>query len=182
MTAPTIGDQAMTGFRSFNVLFLCADNSARSILAEALLNRLGAGRFQAFSAGYSAAGAVNPHALTLLEKINYNADRVSAKQMTDVMAENDPGFDFIIRLSPDRRGSARMPQFRGAPVIADWHMPDPSDVSGSSGTIATAYADVFNHLAARIDALANLTEDYLTGPHIQARLDRMGEDGVRLAA
>ncbi len=171
-----------TGLRTFTVLFLCADNSARSILAEALLNRLGTGRFQALSAGYTAAEAVNPYALALLHKINYNADRVSAKQMAEVMEENDPGFDFIIRLSPDRRGSGRLPQFKGAPVVTDWHMPDPSDVSGSSGTIATAYADVFNHLAARIDALANLSEDCLTGPHIQARLDRMGEDGVRLAA
>ena len=171
-----------TGLRTFNVLFLCADNSARSILAEALLNRLGAGRFQAFSAGYGVAEAVSPHALALLEKINYNVCHIHAKQMVAVMDTADPGFDFIIRLSPDRRGSARMPQFSGNPVIVDWHMPDPSDISGSSGAIATAYADVFNHLAARIDALANLSDDCLTSPHIQARLDRMGEDGVRLAA
>ncbi|CAM3296101.1 arsenate-mycothiol transferase ArsC [Asticcacaulis taihuensis] len=95
-----------TGLRTFNVLFLCADNSVRSILAEALLNRLGAGRFQAFSAGYGVAEAVSPHALALLEKINYNSDRVHAKQMAAVMDAADPGFDFIIRLSPDRRGSA----------------------------------------------------------------------------
>ena len=171
-----------TGLRTFNVLFLCADNSARSILAEALLNRLGAGRFLAFSAGYSVAETVDPHALALLDKINYNTDRVAAKQMMAVMGEKDPGFDFIIRLSPDRRGSGRMPQFSGAPVIADWHMPDLADVSGASGAIATACADIFNHLAARIDALANLSEACLTGPQIQARLDRMGEDGLRLAA
>jgi arsenate reductase len=171
-----------TGLRTFNVLFLCADNSVRSILAEALLNRLGAGRFQAFSAGYGVAEAVNPYALALLEKINYNPDRVCAKQMVAVMDGADPGFDFIIRLSPDRRGSARMPQFSGAPVVVDWHMPDPADVSGSSGTMATACADIFNHLAARIDTLANLSEACLTGPQIQGRLDRMGEDSVRLAA
>lgn len=171
-----------TGLRTFTVLFLCADNSARSILAEALLNRLGAGRFQAFSAGYSVAEAVSPYALALLDKINYKSERVHAKQMMAVMEDKDPGFDFIIRLSPDRRGSGRLPQFTGMPVIADWHLPDPSDVSGSSGAIATAYADVFNHLAARIDALANLSEDCLTGPQIQSRLDRMGEDGLRLAA
>ena len=169
-----------TGLRTFNVLFLCADNSARSILAEALLNRLGAGRFQAFSAGYGVAEAVNPHALALLEKINYNSDRVHAKQMVAVMDAADPGFDFIIRLSPDRRGSARMPQFSGNPVIVDWHMPDPSDVAGPAG--ATACADIFNLLAARIDVLANLSEACLTGPQIQTRLDRMGEDSVRLAA
>lgn len=188
MAAPDTGanmeDVRMTtGLRTFNVLFLCADNAARSILAEALLNRLGAGRFQAFSAGYGVAEVVDPYAVALMEKINYNSERVHAKQMMAVMDEKDPGFDFIIRLSPDRRGSARMPQFKGAPVVTDWHMPDPADVSGaSSGTIAIAYADIFNHLAARIDALANLSEDCLTGPHIQARLDRMGEDGVRFAA
>jgi len=169
-----------TGLRTFKVLFLCADNSARSILAEALLNRLGAGRFQAFSAGYSVAEAVDPYAAALLDKINYNPDRVHAKQMMAVMGDNDPGFDFIFRLSPDRRGSGRLPQFTGAPVIADWHMPDPADVSAVA--MAAAYADVFNHLAARIDALANLPEDCLAGPQIQARLDRMGEDGPRLAA
>lgn len=168
-----------TGLRTFNVLFLCADNSARSILAEALLNRLGAGRFQAYSAGYGVAGAVSPHALALLEKINYNSDRVHAKQMAAVMDDADPGFDFIIRLSPDRRGSARMPQFSGMPIIVDWHMPDPADISGAA---ATACADIFNLLAARIDVLANLSEACLTGPQIQARLDRMGEDSVRLAA
>ncbi len=171
-----------TGLRTFNVLFLCADNSVRSILAEALLNRLGAGRFQAYSAGYAVANAVSPHALALLEKINYNSDRVCAKQMVAVMDDADPGFDFIIRLSPDRRGSSRMPQFTGAPVVVDWHLPDPADISGAAGAVATACADIFNHLAARIDALANLSEACLTGPHIQARLDRMGEDGVKLAA
>jgi len=170
-----------TALRTFKVLFLCSDNSARSILAEALLNRLGAGRFEVASAGYAAAETVNPHAQSLLQKINYGTD-LHTKPMTEVMGEGDPGYDFIIRLSPDRRGSARMPQFRGVPVVTDWNMPDPADVLGASGAVATAFADIFNHLAARIDVLANLSADYLTGPHIQARLDRMGEESVRLAA
>ena len=170
------------GLRTFNVLFLCADNSARSILAEALLTRLGAGRFAAFSAGYTVTETVSPHALGLLEKMKYSADRFYAKQMAALMEAKDPGFDFIIRLSPDRRGSGRLPQFKGRPVITDWHMPDPCDVSGSSGAMATAYDDIFNHLAARLDALANLSEACLTGPQIQTLLDRMGEESIRLAA
>ena len=171
-----------TGLRTFDVLFLCADNAARSIMAEALLNRLGAGRFQVRSAGFSPAAVINPHARGLLEKINYATDRLAPKPMTSVMGETDPGYDFIIRLSPDRRGSMRQPQFAGQPVMADWHLPDPYDLLGSTPAVATAYADLFNHLAARIDAFANLSAEYLTGPSIQGRLDRMGEDAVRLAA
>ena len=171
-----------TGFRAFNVLFLCAHNSARSILAEALLNRLGAGRFEAFSAGFDPVPAISPYALALLHKINYNVTKLGTKPMTAVLGDNDPGFDFIIRLSPDRRGGNRPSQFKGQPVVVDWHVPDPCDVMGSSGTIAAAYADVFSVLAARLDALANLSVAALESPNIGLRLDRMGEEPLRLAS
>jgi arsenate reductase len=175
-----------TGFRTFNVLFLSAQNAARSILAEALLNRLGAGRFEARSAGFDPAQAISPYALALLNKINYQPDRVAAKAMAAVIGAHDPGYDFVIRLSPDRRasqeGQRRAPQFRGQPVMVDWHMPDPSDMMGSSGAIATAYSDIFNHLAARLDAMANLPVEMLESAGIQQRLERMGEETLRFAA
>lgn len=157
-------------------------NSARSILAEALMNRLGAGRFEAWSAGYDPVPAISPYALALLQKINYNTGRLATKPIAAVMGKHDPAFDFIIRLCPDRRGGERAPQFRGDPVIIDWHMPDPCDVMGSSGTIAAAYADVFSVLASRLDALANLPEAVLAGPQARLRLERMGEDYLRLAS
>ena len=172
-----------TGFRTFNVLFLSAHNAARSILAEALLNRLGAGRFEARSAGFDAAQEISPYALALLNKINYKTDRVSAKAMPAVIGANDPGYDFIIRLSPDRRGGRHnRPQFRGQPVTVDWHMPDPSDMMGAPGAIATAYSDIFNHLAARLEAMANLPVEMLESAGIQQRLERMGEEPLRFAA
>ncbi len=175
-----------TGFRTFNVLFLSAHNAARSILAEALLNRLGAGRFEARSAGFDPAQDISPYALALLNKIDYKIDRVSVKAMPAVIGAHDPGYDFVIRLSPDRRasqeGQRRAPQFRGQPVMVDWHMPDPSDMMGASGAIATAYSDIFNHLAARLDALANLPVEMLESAAIQQRLERMGEEPLRFAA
>lgn len=168
--------------RAYNVLFICAHNSARSILAEALLNRLGAGRFQAWSAGFSPVPAISPYALALLHKINYAPDALFTKPLTAVMGEKDPGFDFIIRLSPDRRGCPRAPQFKGEPVCVDWVLPDPCDIVGSSSTVAAAYADIFNHLAARLDTFANLPRQVLEAPAIAARLERMGEETLRLAA
>ncbi len=171
-----------TAFRTFNVLFLCTHNSARSILAEALLNRLGAGRFEAWSAGYDPVPAISPYALALLHKINYKPERLATKPIAAVMGKHDPAFDFIIRLSPDRRGSPRAPQFKGHPILVDWHLPDPCDVMGSSATIAAAYADVFSVLASRIDILANLSVACLESGMIGGRLERMGEEPLRLAS
>jgi len=171
-----------TGFRTFNVLFLCLHNSARSILAEALLNRLGAGRFEAYSAGYAPALMLSPHALNLLTRINVNTGRLTPKPMMAVLGERDPGFDFIFRLCPDRRGGHRPNQFKGKPVVIDWHLPDPADATGSPAQVAAAYADLFSVLAARLDAIANLSVAALESPHIAARLERMGDDGFRLAS
>ena len=168
------------------MLFLCAHNSARSILAEALLNRLGAGRFEAISAGFSPADEISPYAISLLEKINYRPDRLSPKSIASTLGDKDPGFDFIIRLSPDRRGGPRPTQFKGKPVIIDWYLPDPCDAvsrfGGSPAAITAAYADLFSFLAARLDTFANLSVEALESPHIQARLDRMGEEPLRLAS
>lgn len=170
------------GFRTYNVLFLCMHNSARSILAEALMNRLGAGRFEAWSAGYDPVPAISPYALALLQKINYNPERLATKPISAVLGKFDPAFDFVIRLSPDRRGSPRLPQFKGKPVMIDWHLPDPCDVSGSSATIAAAYADVFSRLVSRLDILANLPAEHLENASLCARLERMGDEPFRLAS
>ncbi len=169
------------GFRTYNVLFLDMHNAARSILAEALLNRLGAGRFEAWSAGYDPSPAIHPHALGLLHRINYNTGRLTTKPVSAVMGKHDPAFDFIIRLCPDRRGTPRAPQFRGDPVVIDWHLPDPDDATGMAGS-AAAFADLFSLLAGRIDALANLPAEALGAASIRARLERMGEDQLRLAS
>ncbi len=169
-------------FRTYKVLFLDMHNAARSILAEALMNRLGAGRFEAWSAGYDPAPAISPHATSLLQRINYNTGRLATKPIAAVMGKHDPAFDFIIRLCPDRRGTPRGPQFRGEPMIVDWHMPDPCDACGSASMVTAAFSDLFSVLAGRIDALANLPESVLCGAQVRHRLERMGEDGLRLAS
>ncbi len=170
------------GFRIYNVLFLGMHNQARSILAEALMNRLGAGRFEARSAGYDPAPAISPHALALLHTINVNTGRLAAKGVAAISGEHDPAFDFIVRLCPDRRSGARARQFRGHPLTIDWHLPDPCDATGSSSRLAAAHADIFSVLAGRIDVFANLPEGALDSLNIRARLERMGEDQLRLAS
>ncbi len=169
-----------TDFRTYNVLFVSQRNAARSILAEALLNRLGAGRFEAWSAGYRPAAAISPHALSLLGRIGYNTGRLSTKALTAVTGDQDPGFDFIIRLSPERRSAARQPVFKGKPTIIDWPLDDPR--GGGVAAAGSAHATLFSTLAGRIERFANLSDAALMGGDIHARLERMAWDNLKLAS
>jgi arsenate reductase (thioredoxin) len=169
-------------FESFNVLFICAHNSARSILAEALLNRLGAGRFHAVSAGIDPVPAISPYALALLHKINYHTGDLKTKGLAYVTGEHAPMYNLVIRLSPDLPPCGRLPEFEGHPVIVDWFMGNPCEVMGSTAVVATAYADVFNTLANRIDNLSRMSDITLYGHHLQPILERMGEPYLRLAS
>lgn len=168
-------------YKTINVLFICAHNSARSILAEALLNRLGAGRFEAYSAGIDPVPAISPYALALLHKINYNTGKLTTKGLEIVESKWTPKFDFVIRLC-DEIPNKSMPQFAGHPVFIDWFLSNPCDVVGSSAVIAAAYADIFNTLANRIDILAHMSDEALSHPNIAERLQMMGEEHHRLAA
>jgi len=165
----------------FRVLFLAERNSSRSILAEALLNRLGAGRFEAFSAGVTPAAAISPYAIALLHRINYNPRALEPKAIEAFAGEDAPPFDFIFRLS-HHMPSSRLSLFGGAPHIIDWFLPDPEDVIGSSAMIATAYADLFGALCSRIETLTQMSPDFLRSEAGAARLERMGETYIRLAA
>ncbi len=169
-------------FKTFKVLFLGADNSARSILAEALLNRLGAGRFEAYSAGFKPVSAISPFAYALLNSIHYKVDTLYCKSYDTFIGENSPEFDFIFRMTSDIPSHGRWPDFKGDPMVVDWFLPDPGEVMGSSAMIAAAYADVFGRLANRIDVFCQLPLDSLSRMALNARLERMGEEPFRLAS
>jgi arsenate reductase len=169
-------------FRLFNVLFVSQRNSARSILAEALLNRLGAGRFEAFSAGYDPAAHLSPYVMGLLHRINYHTGKLATKPLEVMSGRYAPHFDFIIRLAPGVPVSGQWPTFKGKPLTVDWFLPDPREQLHAPALIAHAYSDLFDCLAGRIDSLTNLAVSQLNDDAIGARLEKLGEGPVRLAS
>lgn len=169
-------------FRLFNVLFISQRNSARSILAEALLNRLGAGRFEAFSAGYDPVENLSPYVLGLLHRINYNTGRLATKPVEVMMGRYAPRLDFVIRLAPGMPSGGEWPAFKGAPLMVDWFLPDPREHLSAPALIANAYSDLFDCLIGRIHALSHLAVSQLSDDAIGVRLERLGEAPVRLAS
>ena len=140
---------------SYNVLFLCTGNSARSILAEAILNRMGGDKFHAFSAGSYPKGAVNPHALKLLASLNYDTSAFRSKSWDEFAAPGAPEMDFIFTVCDDAAGEV-CPIWPGHPMTAHWGQPDPAAVEGSPAEIAFAFTEAYRLLQNRINAFANL--------------------------
>jgi len=140
---------------TYNVLFLCTGNSARSIIAEAILNKVGAGRFKAYSAGSHPRGAVNPHALDVLTRLDYNIDEFRSKPWDEFAQPNSPPLDFVITVCDSAAGEV-CPIWPGQPMTAHWGMPDPAAVEGTPAEIGLAFADTYRMLYNRISAFANL--------------------------
>jgi protein-tyrosine-phosphatase len=139
----------------YNVLFLCTGNSARSILAEAILNRIGAARFRAFSAGSMPRGAVHPLALALLAKLDYPTENLRSKSWDEFAGPDAPRMDFVITVCDDAAGEV-CPAWPGQPMTAHWGMPDPAAVEGDPVAQAMAFADTYRMLENRIAAFSNL--------------------------
>ena len=139
----------------YNVLFLCTGNSARSIIAEAILNKVGTGRFNAYSAGSHPRGAVNPHALELLKRLDYDISQFRSKPWDEFATPDSPKLDFVITVCDSAAGEV-CPIWPGQPMTAHWGMPDPAAVEGSPVEIALAFADTYRMLNNRISAFANL--------------------------
>ncbi len=161
----------------FNVLFLCTGNSARSILAEAVMNRVGAGKFAAYSAGSMPAGAVNPNALSLLKKLNFDTSGFRSKPWEEFDRAHNPGapdLDFVFTVCDNAAGEV-CPIWPGQPMTAHWGLPDPAAVEGSEAQIALAFADTYRMLNNRISIFVNLPIASLDKLSLQARLDDIGK-------
>lgn len=160
-----------------NVLFLCTGNSARSILAESILNRLGAGRFTAFSAGSMPTGRVNPHALHLLKRFNYPVDQLRSKSWEEfdrAYNPDAPELHFVFTVCDNAAGEV-CPIWPGQPMTAHWGVPDPAAVDGSEAEIAEAFADIYGRLHNRLELFTNLPMSSLDRLTLQARLDGIGK-------
>lgn len=152
-------------------------------MAEALLNRLGAGRFEAYSAGIAPAPSVNPYVMSVLQKINYTLSSLSPKPVETMITDDAPVFDFVFRLSHHLPADGHWPDFKGDPMVIDWFLPDPSDLSDSKIRVAEAYADMFARLSSRLDAIACMSVEALNNTlNLRGRLERMGEESFRLAS
>jgi len=159
------------------VLFLCTGNSARSILAESILNRLGADRFIAFSAGSMPTGTVNPHAIRLLERFNYPTDGLRSKSWEEFDRAHNPDapdLNFVFTVCDNAAGEV-CPIWPGQPMTAHWGVPDPAAVEGSDAEIALAFSDTYGRLHNRLEIFVNLPMASLDRMSLQARLDGIGK-------
>jgi protein-tyrosine-phosphatase len=170
--------------KPFNVLFLCTGNSCRSIMAEAIMNRVGAGRFQAYSAGSHPAGKVNPHAIALLEKLNFDTSGFRSKPWEEFARETNPDapdLDFVFTVCDNAAGEV-CPYWPGQPMTAHWGMADPASASGNDAEVALAFADAYRMLNNRISLFANLPIASLDSLSLQERLRSNGRTQAETAS
>lgn len=160
--------------RIYNVLFLCTGNSARSIIAEALMNRLGQGRFKAFSAGSHPKGEVHPYTLALLERSNFKTDFARSKSWEEFAEPGAPALDFVFTVCDDAAGEA-CPVWPGQPMTAHWGVPDPAAAEGTEAERRLAFAEAFRMLSARISIFVNLPLGSIDKLSLQKRLDQIGK-------
>ena len=165
-----------------NVLFLCTGNSARSIMAEALMNdpRVGGRKFQAFSAGSHPKGFVDPLALELLQQQHSSIDGLRSKSWDEFAAEGAPPLHFVFTVC-DRAAAEQCPLWPGQPLTAHWGVPDPAAIVGPEPLRRKAFLDALLLLRRRIELFASLPIDKLTRLALQAQLDRIGQETPAIA-
>jgi protein-tyrosine-phosphatase len=159
--------------RPYNVLFLCTGNSARSIIAEAILNKGGAGRFRAYSAGSQPKGRVNPETLRLLQGLGFETSGFRSKSWSEFAAPGAPTFDFVFTVCDNAAGET-CPVWPGQPMTAHWGVPDPAEATGSPAEIALAFNDAYRMLAQRIGVFAALPLRTLDKLSLQTKLREIG--------
>jgi protein-tyrosine-phosphatase len=160
--------------RPLNVLFLCTGNSARSIIAEAIINRVGVGKFNAYSAGSQPKGEVNPHTIRLLKSLNYKTDGFRSKPWDEFSQPGAPDLDFVFTVC-DNAANEVCPIWPGQPMSAHWGVPDPAAVTGGEAQIGAAFADTYRMLNNRITVFVNLPIASLDKLSLQKRLDDIGK-------
>ena len=157
----------------FNVLFLCTANSARSIIAEAILNRVGAGRFKAFSAGSHPKGEVHPFAIQLLKSLNHDTSFARSKDWSEFAAPGAPEMNFVFTVCDDAAGET-CPVWPGQPMTAHWGVPDPAAVEGTDAEKHLAFAETYRMMNNRISVFTSLPMDMVDRLALQSRLRDIG--------
>ena len=160
--------------QSYNVLFLCTGNSARSIMAECILNRLGQGRFRGFSAGSHPKGQVDPAALDLLQKFNHSLEGLRSKDWEEFGRPDAPQMDFVFTVC-DKAAAEVCPVWPGQPMSAHWPFPAPAAFVGPEVERRALFADVYGQIHNRVSIFVSLPIDALDRLSLQKRLDEMGQ-------
>ena len=158
---------------SYNVLFLCTGNSARSIMAECILNRVGRGKFTAYSAGSMPKGEIHPYAINTLKLNNFITDELRSKDWDEFAQPDLPKLDFVFTLC-DSAAEETCPVWPGQPMTAHWGLPDPAAVEGTDPEKAIAFARAFGMLTNRIEIFVSLPISSLDKLTLQARLQEIG--------
>ena len=160
--------------KTYNVLFLCTGNSARSILGEAILNAAGDSRFTAYSAGSRPAGQVNPYALELIDQLGYEAGDLRSKSWDEFSGPNAPTMDFVFTVC-DSAAKESCPAWPGHPMTVHWGLPDPAAVEGTAAEKRLAFADAHRMLKNRIKLFMSLPIESLDKPGLRRRLTEIGQ-------
>lgn len=158
----------------YNVLFLCTGNSARSILAEAIMNRVGQGRFKGYSAGSQAKGNVHPFTLDLLQRLNFDTEFARSKNWDEFAASGAPKMDFVFTVC-DNAANESCPVWPGQPMSAHWGIPDPASAEGTDAERRLAFSEAFRMLNARISIFTNLPLTSIDKLALQDRLNSIGQ-------
>jgi arsenate reductase (thioredoxin) len=157
----------------YNVLFLCTGNSARSIIAEALMNKEGRGRFKAYSAGSMPAGRVNPHAIPIVEELGFSASDFRSKSWDEFAQPGAPPLDFVFTVCDNAAGEV-CPVWPGQPITAHWGVPDPAAATGSDAEIAFAFDETARLLGNRIRLFLSLPLAKIDRMSLQTKLHEIG--------
>jgi arsenate reductase (thioredoxin) len=159
--------------RSFNVLFLCTGNSARSIMAEAILNKLGAGKFRAYSAGSQPKGQVHQETVWLLQSLGYDTSGIRSKSWSEFAKPGAPSLDFVFTVCDNAAGEV-CPVWPGQPMTAHWGIPDPAEAKGNPAEIALAFKDTYRMLNQRVGVFTALPLRSLDSLSLQNKLSEIG--------
>ena len=164
----------MTRGRVHNVLFLCTGNSARSVMAEAILNEIGGGRFRAYSAGSLPTGVVNPYTIELLKKQGHPVDQLSSKSWSVFEKPGSPRMDLIITVCDNAAGEV-CPVWPGRPVTAHWGFEDPAAFSGTHDAKAAKFNEIYRQIMTQVRLLVDLPIDRLDHAALEAELRSIGK-------
>lgn len=164
----------MSRERPYNVLFLCTGNSARSIMGEAIINRVGGGKFRGYSAGSMPKGNVHPLTINLFNKLNYDTTALRSKSWEEFTAPGAPELDFVFTVC-DSAANEVCPVWLGQPMTAHWGVPDPAEAEGDEIQRALAFADTYRMLNNRISIFTSLPLQSLDELTLKKHLDEIGK-------